>query len=154
MGPFAKDIYTFGLDLDMSWDLPNETRSLQPVYPQLQDLRRDRRDVYLKLESLFSAWVLYETQSQSFYFTTVGFFSAGFEGRACVLRSMCEVSRRLGPQGSPGGLVEELLKLVFTWEIFFNSVHLENRFNYKFILQNGENLQDLKLNLKKNAVSY
>ncbi|XP_059490221.1 uncharacterized protein LOC132205280 [Neocloeon triangulifer] len=94
VGPFAADLYTFGLDLDMSWDLPNTTRGIKPIYPLLQEQRRERRDVYSRLESLFEA--------------------AGLNGRTCVLRAMCEVSRRLGPIGETGGLIEELLKLVFT----------------------------------------
>ncbi|XP_068081350.1 uncharacterized protein [Anabrus simplex] len=91
------DIFTEGVNWAISYDLPNETRSREdaPFDPFLPPapvlLRRHRRSFYSKLEVLFNA--------------------AGVDGRACVLRTICEAAQRLIPRGN---MVDEMLRILFT----------------------------------------
>ncbi|KAF4519436.1 hypothetical protein B566_EDAN008663 [Ephemera danica] len=55
VGPYAGDIMTFGLDVDMSWELPNDTRLFYSPHDARSDVRREKRETYLQLEDLFSA---------------------------------------------------------------------------------------------------
>ncbi|XP_063219306.1 uncharacterized protein LOC134529288 [Bacillus rossius redtenbacheri] len=86
-------IFTGGMAWGVSYDLPNETLSdtKGPVLPAPQVFRRHRRDLYRRVEAALD--------------------SAGLDGRACVLRTLCETAQRLRPRSS---LFLEIFRILFT----------------------------------------
>ncbi|XP_076237895.1 uncharacterized protein LOC143181398 [Calliopsis andreniformis] len=72
---------------------PSKTKYYKQDYYYLQ--RRHRRDLYSKLETIMNAM--------------------NFDGRTCVLRALCEASRRLMPKGNT--LVEEMMRISFSFPL-------------------------------------
>ncbi|XP_078052265.1 uncharacterized protein LOC144478338 [Augochlora pura] len=72
---------------------PGKRKYYKPDYYYLQ--RRHRRDLYSKLETIMNAM--------------------NFDGRACVLRALCEASQRLVPKGNT--LVEEMIRISFSFPL-------------------------------------
>nr|XP_022900459.1 uncharacterized protein LOC111413657 [Onthophagus taurus] len=96
-----EQIFTEGLNWGISYELPNDTSSIKQFFkpkPVLQ--RRHRRDLYQKMEVIMN--------------------SMGFDGRSCILKALCETTRKLMPRGNT--IVEELLRIVFR----FPQQHLLN----------------------------
>ncbi|KAG8226978.1 hypothetical protein J437_LFUL000283, partial [Ladona fulva] len=95
--PIMGDIFTHGIGFGSSYDLPNETNYLSsesqphygPEYIIIPQRRRDRRAIYQQIE--------------------VALDSAGFDGHACMLRTLCEATTRLS---SRRGLLEEMLRVI------------------------------------------
>ncbi|CAB0039796.1 unnamed protein product [Trichogramma brassicae] len=85
----SDNIFTEGVNWGISYDLPNETK---PELEPYLSLRR-RKDEERQKEGKTRRRLM------------------GFDGRACVLRALCEASQRLRPRGA--SLVEEMLRIVF-----------------------------------------
>nr|XP_003700138.1 PREDICTED: uncharacterized protein LOC100881004 [Megachile rotundata] len=72
---------------------PGKRKYYKPDYYYLQ--RRHRRDLYNKLEVIMNAM--------------------NFDGRACILRALCEASQRLMPKGNT--LIEEMMRISFAFPL-------------------------------------
>ncbi|KAG4065071.1 hypothetical protein HA402_007468 [Bradysia odoriphaga] len=86
---------TYQLDWGVVYDLPNETWVIHQRHykqPRPVALRRNRRDLYGKLETVID--------------------SMGFNGRECILRSLCE-SKQSFDNKEPN-MVEKLLSTLFS----------------------------------------
>ncbi|XP_069696597.1 uncharacterized protein [Periplaneta americana] len=88
------------LEFDLIFSLPNTTKklpfykhsylnALQPTHEEIK--KRERRDVYEKIEALFDA--------------------QGEDGRICILRMLCDAKELLKPGKS---LIEDLMYIIFT----------------------------------------
>ncbi|KAJ8979133.1 hypothetical protein NQ317_016751 [Molorchus minor] len=73
------------------------TTYIHPVYHQLH--RRTRRDLYQKVEKLFTAWRLMET-----------IILLSRDGKACIMKAICEVSQAAQKKGT---FMEEIIKVIF-----------------------------------------
>ncbi|XP_066251442.1 uncharacterized protein [Euwallacea similis] len=65
-------IFSEGINWGLVYDLPNDTRPLLDAYKPAQK-RRNRRELYNKIEDILD--------------------SMGYNGRSCMLRSLCETER-------------------------------------------------------------
>ncbi|KAJ6635903.1 hypothetical protein Bhyg_14489 [Pseudolycoriella hygida] len=86
---------TYQLDWGVVYDLPNETWVIHQRHykqPKPTILRRNRRDLYGKLETIIE--------------------SMGYDGRQCILRALCE-SKQYFNKKEPN-MVEKLLSTVFS----------------------------------------
>ncbi|XP_063219035.1 uncharacterized protein LOC134529161 [Bacillus rossius redtenbacheri] len=87
-------IWTQSLDMYLGYDLPNETYHEQPGLGALSPgagRRRSRRELYHGVEVVMDNY--------------------GLNGRACVLRTICESAQRLVPRSS---MLVEMLRSMFT----------------------------------------
>ncbi|XP_046399954.1 uncharacterized protein LOC124166468 [Ischnura elegans] len=101
-------IFTHGLGYGISFELPNDTKSLRgegkakgdEASRELRSLdldndfpakRRDRRTLYRRIEEALKAF--------------------GLNGKACILHTLCEAAQRLAPKG---GLMQEFLRIIFS----------------------------------------
>ncbi|XP_059490222.1 uncharacterized protein LOC132205281 [Neocloeon triangulifer] len=84
--------FVFTFDFDLLFQLPNTTRVWTGLGPY-KTLRKEKRDLYNGLEDIL------ERQ--------------GFNGRACVLRTICEARQILGEGGT---LMEDILHALFSLE--------------------------------------
>ncbi|XP_065335931.1 uncharacterized protein LOC135936870 [Cloeon dipterum] len=86
--------FVFTFDFDILFQLPNTTRVWTDVGPSpFKVLRKEKRDIYNGLEDML--------QRQ------------GFNGRACVLRAICEARQILGEGGT---LMEDVMHAIFSLE--------------------------------------
>ncbi|CAG9772595.1 unnamed protein product [Ceutorhynchus assimilis] len=84
------DLFSLNINWGLSWDLPNDTAPLLDAYKPAQK-RRNRRELYGKVEKVLT--------------------SMGYDGRSCVLRSLCEAEHRfLEVEDSLG---HNILSLIF-----------------------------------------
>ncbi|XP_049871773.1 uncharacterized protein LOC126370792 [Pectinophora gossypiella] len=95
----APGTFTFGLNWGIAYELPNATESLRFYhkkykYKKLQPMmqRRNRRELYEKLEAIID--------------------NMGYNGRQCILKTLCETTQRLVPHGE--NMVEEMFRTLFT----------------------------------------
>ncbi|CAH1974898.1 unnamed protein product [Acanthoscelides obtectus] len=85
-------IFTESIAWGLAYELPNDTRSLEELIGSKYMIkRRNRRDLYSKMETILD--------------------SAGYDGRSCVLRSLCEATYRFLPKED--NLLHHILKIVF-----------------------------------------
>ncbi|KAF4519437.1 hypothetical protein B566_EDAN008664 [Ephemera danica] len=83
--------FVFTFDWDLAFALPTNTSLLHRFHPAYKTNRRERRELYVGMEALL------ERQ--------------GLNGRACVLRALCEAQRNLHPEGE---LMEEIFHAMFS----------------------------------------
>ncbi|XP_072152169.1 uncharacterized protein [Bemisia tabaci] len=94
-----EDVFTEAVNWAISYDLPtsesaessSEESSEERKPPGIILVRRRRSEFFSKLEQVF--------------------YTLGFDGRACILRTLCEVGR---PDVLSGGILGEILQLIFT----------------------------------------
>ncbi|XP_045776055.1 uncharacterized protein LOC123874609 [Maniola jurtina] len=92
----APGTFTFGMNWGIAYELPNNTetalfyRSKKHKKPVV--MRRSRRELYEKLEIILD--------------------NMGYNGRQCILKTLCETTQRLVPHG--GNMVEEIFRTMFT----------------------------------------
>ncbi|KAF7280665.1 hypothetical protein GWI33_005631 [Rhynchophorus ferrugineus] len=79
-----------GINWGFVYDLPNDTLPLIAPHRAFQK-RRNRRDVYVKLEDILT--------------------SIGYNGRSCILRTLCEAEKRFEPRET--SLARQLLNIIF-----------------------------------------
>ncbi|XP_031338119.1 uncharacterized protein LOC116167025 [Photinus pyralis] len=91
-----EQIFTEAINWGIAYDLPNESSVLrQFLHPKHVMQRRNRRDLYRNMETIMD--------------------SMGFNGRSCILRALCETSRRFLSRQT--GLVEELIRIAFRFPL-------------------------------------
>lgn len=61
------------------------------------------------------AWVIVSKFQPANYFKRKFLNSTGLDGRACVMRALCEAAQRNPSDLGKGTLVQELLHAIFTW---------------------------------------
>ncbi|KAJ2949433.1 hypothetical protein O0L34_g15352 [Tuta absoluta] len=93
----APGTFTFGLNWGIAYELPNATESLSFYHKKYKlkkpaSQRRSRRELYGKLETLID--------------------NMGYNGRECILKTICETTQRLVPHG--GNMIEEMFRTIFT----------------------------------------
>ncbi|CAH1113414.1 unnamed protein product [Psylliodes chrysocephalus] len=111
-------IFTESLAWGLAYDLPNDTKSIADFLgPKFLAKRRNRRDLYGKVEKIME--------------------SLGYNGRVCVLRSLCEASNRFLPKED--NLLNYILKMIFDFpqEKILRSEPEEHRI-YHFAAQMGK----------------
>ncbi|XP_050293769.1 uncharacterized protein LOC126734269 [Anthonomus grandis grandis] len=86
----SASIFSEGINWGLVYDLPNDTRPLLEYYGASQK-RRNRRDLYSKVETLLQ--------------------SMGYNGRTCILRSLCEASRHFKPRED--SLIHHIIATIF-----------------------------------------
>ncbi|KAL1506072.1 hypothetical protein ABEB36_005503 [Hypothenemus hampei] len=84
------NIFSEGVNWGLVYDLPNDTRPLFD-YHKAVEKRRNRRDLYGKIESVLT--------------------SMGYNGRSCILRSLCEASGYFKMRED--SLIHHILGLIF-----------------------------------------
>ncbi|XP_014228580.1 uncharacterized protein LOC106653595 [Trichogramma pretiosum] len=135
----SDNIFTEGVNWGISYDLPNETKPELEPYLSLRrrkdeehekegktrrknTLRAGQTYHHDELEYDRRAHARYRREGDHYYLqrrhrrdlyskVEVVINAMGLDGRACVLRALCEASRRLRPRGA--SLVEEMLRIVF-----------------------------------------
>lgn len=114
---------SWGLNYGFAYDLPSNTSVfLKPgssmekrdveTRPMIQ--RRNRRDLYSKLELIMDALVficvLFAIKMpDDFYYN----FRMGYNGRDCILRALCESSQIFGRKGS--NMISEMIRAAFSF---------------------------------------
>ncbi|TGZ53391.1 Uncharacterized protein DBV15_01453 [Temnothorax longispinosus] len=91
IGAYGRDgDLVLGLTAALAWELPSKVDS------KISNLlhRRSRSVVYPKMEAFLQ--------------------SAGFDGRSCVMRALCEAGQRDPSRIGTGSFVQELLHAIFT----------------------------------------
>ncbi|XP_028146417.1 uncharacterized protein LOC114339932 [Diabrotica virgifera virgifera] len=117
-----RGIFTESIAWGLAYDLPNDTKSLSSFLgPKFLAKRRHRRDLYGKMETLME--------------------SMGYNGRTCILRTVCEASQRFLPKED--NLLDHILKLIFNYpsERILASEPDEHRI-YHFAGQMGREQRD------------
>ncbi|CAD0202329.1 unnamed protein product [Chrysodeixis includens] len=92
----APGTFTWGMNWGIAYELPNATESNR-FYRRFKgrrpaEQRRSRRELYQKLETIMD--------------------SMGYNGRACILKTLCETTQRLLPNGE--NMIEEMFRTLFT----------------------------------------
>ncbi|KAJ0174996.1 hypothetical protein K1T71_009137 [Dendrolimus kikuchii] len=93
--------FTFGLNWGIAYELPNATETARffkinhrrKIKPMQQ--RRSRRELYQKMETIMD--------------------KMGYDGRQCILKTLCETTQRLVPHGN--NMIEEMFRTLFTLPI-------------------------------------
>ncbi|KAF9419870.1 hypothetical protein HW555_003703 [Spodoptera exigua] len=93
----APGTFTWGMNWGIAYELPNatETSKFYRRYNRLSKpmaQRRSRRELYQKLEKIME--------------------NMGYNGRQCILKTLCETTQRLVPHGE--NMVEEMFRTLFT----------------------------------------
>ncbi|KAG8226977.1 hypothetical protein J437_LFUL000282, partial [Ladona fulva] len=107
--PDTNLIFTHGFGYGISFELPNDTKTLQgggggggdmatsremsTPYEWNENFpakRRDRRTLYERIEYALEQF--------------------GLDGKACLLRTLCEVAQRIAPKGT---LIQEFVRIIF-----------------------------------------
>ncbi|KAG7188259.1 hypothetical protein KM043_007925 [Ampulex compressa] len=90
IGAYTKHDVVMGVTAALAWELPSKVDS------KISDLlhRKSRSVMFPKLEAFLQ--------------------STGLDGRACVMRALCETSQRDSSEVSKGTFVQELLHAIFT----------------------------------------
>ncbi|KAH1005732.1 hypothetical protein HUJ04_006661 [Dendroctonus ponderosae] len=86
----GSDIFSMNINWGLLYELPNETKPLLDVYKPAMK-RRNRRDLYSRIEKVLN--------------------SMGYDGRSCILHSLCEAEERFLKKED--NLVYNILKLLF-----------------------------------------
>ncbi|CAH1637197.1 unnamed protein product [Spodoptera littoralis] len=94
----APGTFTWGMNWGIAYELPNatETSKFYRRYNRLSKpmaQRRSRRELYQKLEKIME--------------------NMGYNGRQCILKTLCETTQRLVPHGE--NMVEEMFRTLFTF---------------------------------------
>ncbi|XP_066141738.1 uncharacterized protein [Euwallacea fornicatus] len=85
-------IFSEGINWGLVYDLPNQTAPFLDYFAPAQK-RRNRRELYRKVEDILS--------------------SMGYNGRQCILRSLCEASRMFKKRED--SLLYHILSVIFTF---------------------------------------
>nr|CAH7717352.1 unnamed protein product [Callosobruchus chinensis] len=87
-------IFTESIAWGLAYELPNDTQSFEDLIGSKHMIkRRNRRALYSKMETILD--------------------SAGYDGRYCVLRSICEATYRFLPKED--NLLHHILKIIFRY---------------------------------------
>ncbi|XP_066141585.1 uncharacterized protein [Euwallacea fornicatus] len=85
----GSSLFSLNINYALGYKLPNETKPLLDAYkPAIK--RRNRRDLYGRVEIILN--------------------SMGYDGRSCLLRSLCEAKQKLSDEQ---GLLYKTLDLIF-----------------------------------------
>ncbi|KAG6451057.1 uncharacterized protein LOC115444161 [Manduca sexta] len=89
--------FTFGLNWGIAYELPNATETSKFYrkknrHRKPMEQRRSRRELYEKLEIIMD--------------------KMGYDGRQCVLKTLCETTQRIVPHGE--NMIEEMFRTLFT----------------------------------------
>ncbi|KAK6643785.1 hypothetical protein RUM43_000048 [Polyplax serrata] len=87
----TEGIFTTGVAWAISYELPSKTyhrKEIKSKFPSM--MRRHKRDLYIRMEKLLD--------------------STGFDGKGCVLRTICETAQYILPRQ---GIIEEVFRLIF-----------------------------------------
>ncbi|XP_028032472.1 uncharacterized protein LOC114244769 [Bombyx mandarina] len=87
--------FTFGLNWGIAYELPNTTETaafFRKKQRKPAALRRNRRELYQKLEVIMD--------------------KMGYNGRSCILKTLCETTQRIVPHGE--NMIEEMFRALFT----------------------------------------
>ncbi|XP_066251060.1 uncharacterized protein [Euwallacea similis] len=85
----GSDLFSLNINYALGYELPNDTKPLFDAYKPAMK-RRNRRDLYGRVEIILN--------------------SMGYDGRSCLLRSLCEAKQKLSNEE---GLVYKTLGLIF-----------------------------------------
>ncbi|XP_076682947.1 uncharacterized protein LOC143376467 [Andrena cerasifolii] len=85
--------FTMGVTAGQAWELPSDSMDFRK-YPPAAYHRRSRRQLYRKLESLLG--------------------TQGKDGRACVLKAICQAAARNRTNAARASFLQEILHAVFT----------------------------------------
>ncbi|XP_030752592.1 uncharacterized protein LOC115879750 isoform X1 [Sitophilus oryzae] len=88
--PADTDIFSLNINWGIVYELPNDTKPLLDVYKPAMK-RRNRRDLYTRVEKVLK--------------------SMGYDGKSCILRSLCEAGQRL--RLKEDSLAYHILSLIF-----------------------------------------
>ncbi|KAK6631283.1 hypothetical protein RUM44_005809 [Polyplax serrata] len=89
----TEGIFTTGVAWAISYELPSKTyhrKEIKSKFPSM--MRRHKRDLYIRMEKLLD--------------------STGFDGKSCVLRTICETAQYILPRQ---GIIEEVFRLIFMY---------------------------------------
>ncbi|XP_026326174.1 uncharacterized protein LOC113234868 [Hyposmocoma kahamanoa] len=92
--------FTFGLNWGIAYELPNATETLSYYHSKHRlkkptAMRRNRRELYEKIETILD--------------------NMGYNGRQCILRTLCETTQRVVPHGD--NIIEEMFRTLFTFPV-------------------------------------
>ncbi|KAG5886766.1 hypothetical protein JTB14_007400 [Gonioctena quinquepunctata] len=91
---YPPGIFTESIAWGLAYELPNDTKSFKDFLgPKFTKKRRSRRELYGKMERIMD--------------------SMGYDGRTCILRTLCEASYRFLPKED--NLLHKILKIVFRY---------------------------------------
>ncbi|XP_053595236.1 uncharacterized protein LOC103575294 [Microplitis demolitor] len=95
IGTYAKpeSFFTVGVTAGLAWELPHKN-SVPYRKPAEVYHRRSRRELYRKVELMLS--------------------TRGKDGKACVLKALCQAARRNDSDVGKGSFIEEILYSIFT----------------------------------------
>ncbi|XP_026326098.1 uncharacterized protein LOC113234815 [Hyposmocoma kahamanoa] len=90
--------FVLALNWGIAYELPNATETLSYYHSKYRlkkpmAMRRNRRELYEKIEALLD--------------------NMGYNGRQCILRTLCETTQRMVPHG--GNMIEEMFRTLFTF---------------------------------------
>ncbi|XP_047506333.1 uncharacterized protein LOC125050488 [Pieris napi] len=87
-------IFTFGLNWGIAYELPNVTETAYAYRAKKRPIaqRRSRRQLYEKLELIMD--------------------NMGYNGRECILKTLCETTQRIVPHGN--NMIEEIFRTMFS----------------------------------------
>lgn len=127
-------LLSWAINWGLAYDLPNSTFILEQrdkkAHPKPIVQRRQRRDLYQRLEVAMDRWVWIGASGNSaaeFHSAHMSskeknlltmvifsgcFHSMGYNGRSCILRALCESGERF--MGTTTTMVEELVRSVFS----------------------------------------
>ncbi|XP_018574422.1 uncharacterized protein LOC108913357, partial [Anoplophora glabripennis] len=92
-GVIPPGIFTESIAWGLAYELPDNATDYKELYTSTKYLlkRRHRRDLYGKMETIMN--------------------SMGYDGRSCILRSLCEASYKFLPREN--NLLHHVLKIIF-----------------------------------------
>ncbi|XP_050293782.1 uncharacterized protein LOC126734277 [Anthonomus grandis grandis] len=88
----GSDIFSMNINWGLAYELPNDTKPLLDVYKPAMK-RRNRRDLYGRIEKILT--------------------SMGYNGRTCMLRSICEAEQRFLKDEE--NLIYKILSIIFSF---------------------------------------
>ncbi|KAL1506071.1 hypothetical protein ABEB36_005502 [Hypothenemus hampei] len=88
--PAGSEIFSLNINWGLIYELPNDTKPLLEAYKPAMK-RRNRRELYSRVEKVLT--------------------SMGYDGRSCVLRSLCEAEQRFFKDDE--NLIHKILSLIF-----------------------------------------
>ncbi|XP_045450450.1 uncharacterized protein LOC123659245 [Melitaea cinxia] len=87
--------FTFGLNWGIAYELPNNTETslfYRRKHKKPLAQRRSRREIYERIEVILD--------------------NMGYNGRECILKTLCETTQRIMPHGE--NMMEEIFRTIFT----------------------------------------
>ncbi|XP_017773190.1 PREDICTED: uncharacterized protein LOC108560242 [Nicrophorus vespilloides] len=88
------EIWTYAMNWGISYDLPNITSTLDYLKPYYMIKRRNRRDLYQKMETIMN--------------------SMGYNGKGCIYKALCETGSLFKRKGT---VLEEIFKTLFRFPL-------------------------------------